>query len=55
MARGLSTTVIELSRRALRANMPNATEDEVMHRWVTLNYGEKLATQLREYRQTRAR
>jgi len=55
MARGLSATMIELSRRALRANMPSATEGEVMDRWVALNYGEQLARRLRAYLATQAR
>jgi hypothetical protein len=41
--RSLSSTVIELSRRALRESMPGADDDEVMLRWIALHYGEGLA------------
>ena len=41
--RSLSRTVIDLSRRALREQMPDASDDEVAIRWMTLAYGEDLA------------
>lgn len=39
----LTETVVALSRRALRDRMPGASEDEVLVRWVQLNYGASLA------------
>ncbi len=41
--RSLSTTVIELSRRALKARMPGASDTAVAIRWLELHYGEDLA------------
>ena len=49
MARSLSSTVIELSRRALRDSMKPASEAQMMNRWVALNYGEDLASRVRSY------
>lgn len=54
LARSLSSTVIDLSRRALRDAMTAATDAEVMDRWVALNYGEDLARRVRDYVRTRA-
>ncbi len=54
LARSLSSTVIGLSRRALRDRMPDATDAEVMDRWVGLNYGEDLAGRIRRYLLDRA-
>ncbi len=42
LALSLSQSVIDLSRRALREQMPGATEEEVRLRWVGLQYGEAL-------------
>jgi hypothetical protein len=44
----LSHDVIQLSRRALRERMPGASEEEVLLRWVALNYGEELARRIGE-------
>ena len=55
VARSLSSTVIELSRRALRDGMKSATDAEVMDRWVALNYGADLARRVRDYVSARAR
>ena len=44
----LSHTVIAASRRAVRDQMPNATEREVMLRWFRLTYGGELAERLAE-------
>lgn len=46
LARSLSRTVIELSRRELAAKMPSATPREVLVRWVELHYGAELAAGL---------
>lgn len=54
LARSLSATVIDLSRRALRDTMTAASEAEVMNRWLALNYGEDLARRVRDYVGTRA-
>jgi hypothetical protein len=55
LVRSLSSTVIELSRKALRDAMTAATDTEVMDRWVALNYGEDLARRLRDHIRARAR
>jgi hypothetical protein len=49
LALSLSRTVIDLSRRALRARMPGATEREVMLRWVEQNYGVEIGQRLRQH------
>ncbi len=49
LARSLSSTVIELSRQALRDSMKPASEAQMMDRWVVLNYGEDLAGRIRRY------
>jgi hypothetical protein len=46
-ARSMSQTVIELSRRALRRQMPEHSEQEMLLRFVELNYGAELARGLR--------
>lgn len=55
LARSLSSTVIGLSRRALRETMKTATDAEVLDRWLALNYGEDLARRVRDYLRLRAR
>lgn len=54
VARSLSGTVIDLSRRALRERMPEATEREVLLRWVALEYGSDLARRVTAYLDARA-
>ena len=49
LMRSLSSTVIGLSRRALREQMPCATERELAIRWVELNYGAELAARVSAY------
>ena len=49
MALSLSAQVIGLARRAIRASLPDATEEEVNLRFVELNYGEELASDLRRF------
>ena len=39
----LSCTVIELARRAIRRQMPGASEEESLLRFVSLHYGQQLA------------
>lgn len=55
LASSLSGTAIRLSREALRDSMPQATEAEVLDRWVRLTYGPELATRVREHLRTRGR
>jgi hypothetical protein len=47
LCRSLTETVVALSRRALREQLPDATEQEVLLRWVALQYGEALAQGVR--------
>lgn len=49
MALDLSAMVIELARRAIRRNMPGASEQEVGVRFVELHYGSDLAAELRRF------
>jgi hypothetical protein len=49
LARSLSRTVIDLSRRALRERMPGASERELLLRWVALEYGAELARRVDAY------
>lgn len=46
-ARSLSTTVIELSRRAIRLRHPDWSEREVLLEFVRLHYGRDLANRVR--------
>jgi hypothetical protein len=47
LCRSLTEMVVALSRRALRAQMPGASEQEILLRWVALQYGEPLAEGVR--------
>lgn len=49
LLRSLSSTVIELSRRELRARRPMASETELAVEWVKRNYGADLAARLHRY------
>ena len=49
LALSLSSTVIALSRQALRESMKPASEAQMMDRWVALNYGDDLAARVRHY------
>jgi hypothetical protein len=49
LARSLSRTVIDLSRRELATRMPGALPEEVRLRRVELNYGAELAARLRAF------
>jgi hypothetical protein len=55
LMRSLSETVIAASRRALRDTMPEATETEVLLRWVALNYGAELGERLASHLARRPR
>ena len=50
LAIGLSATVIELSRRALREAHPELPEAEIEVLWVGLHYGRELAEGIRAHR-----
>ena len=43
LTRSLSATAIDLSRRALRERMPDATAEEVLLRWLAQSYGGEIA------------
>ena len=49
LARSLSTTVIELSRRAISRRHPDASDREVLLMWVRIHYGPELAQRLQAY------
>jgi hypothetical protein len=49
LARSLSRTVIDLSRRELAARLPGATPRELELRWVETHYGPDLGTRLRAF------
>lgn len=53
LTRSMSRTVIDLSRAALREQMPWASEHEVLMRWVALQYGSDLCERVRRYVQAR--
>ena len=46
LAVALTSTTVELSRRALRRGAPGASEEDVGLRFVELNYGPELAAAL---------
>jgi hypothetical protein len=49
MARSMSSTAIEWSRRALRRLHPEMAEREVLLLWAEIHYGRALADQLRRH------
>jgi hypothetical protein len=49
LASSLSSTVIELSRDALRRAHPGLSESEIRLRWIGAHYGAVLERELREY------
>jgi hypothetical protein len=53
MANALTASVIELSRRSLRREYPEANETEILLRWVGLHYGPELERELRDELQRR--
>jgi hypothetical protein len=53
LAIGLTRTVIDLSRRALRSARPELPEAEIEALWVEIHYGREIAEGLREYRRRR--
>jgi hypothetical protein len=49
LARSLSRTVIDLSRREMANRMPGATAREIDLAWVEHNYGAELAGRVRAF------
>jgi len=49
LARSLSSTVIELSRQAIRARQPGLDDTGVLLRWAELHYGPELARKIRAH------
>ena len=49
LARSLSSTVIDLSRRELRRRSPSSSDSEIAVTWVEQNYGSDIAQRLRRY------
>ncbi|MFN7954090.1 MAG: hypothetical protein U0610_20360 [bacterium] len=47
LVRSLTASVVGQSRRALREQMPGASESDGMIRWVALHHGEALAEGVR--------
>lgn len=47
LARSMSNTVIQLSRRAIKERFPEMNEEEVGLYFVELNYGKELADRMR--------
>jgi hypothetical protein len=48
MASALTSSVIELSRKHLRRDHPEASEMEIRLKWVGLHYGPELERELRD-------
>jgi hypothetical protein len=55
LALSLSATVISLARRALRAQAPAASEQEIGLRFVELSYGRELAAEVAAFLATHRR
>jgi hypothetical protein len=49
LALSLSSTVIQLSRRELRARFPAASDEDLAVEWVARSYGTDLAERLRQF------
>lgn len=49
IARSLSSTVIRLSRRAIKRNQPGFSDREVKLEFISLHYGKSLAEQVNRY------
>ncbi|HEX5050740.1 MAG TPA: hypothetical protein VFZ65_03110 [Planctomycetota bacterium] len=47
MVRDLTSATIGWSRRAVRDAMPDASQQEVLLRWVAVTYGDDIADRLR--------
>ena len=54
IAFSLSKTVIRLAREAMRRQMPQSDDREIMLRFVAINYGAELAENLRAYLQRKS-
>jgi hypothetical protein len=51
--RSLSSSVIQLSRRAMRKRHPDWTERQVLIEWMAVHYGRDLAERVRRYMEER--
>ena len=51
--RRMTDFVVRLSRRAIARANPGLSPEEVDLRWVEINYGRRLAAELRAYRRRR--
>ena len=49
LMRSLTATLISLSRQGIAKSNPGMNAQEVDLRWAEINYGEKLATEVRDY------
>ena len=52
--REMTDFVVRLSRRAIARANPGFSQEEVNLRWVEINYGPQLASELRDYLRHRA-
>jgi hypothetical protein len=55
LLRSLTSTVIRLSREAIRAQAPGLTDEEVRLRWAEIHYGRDLADRVRRHLAERRR
>ncbi len=49
LMRSMTRTVIELSRAALREQLPSVSESDMLMHWVDLQYGRDLGQRVRSY------
>jgi hypothetical protein len=49
LMRSLTATLISLSRQGIAKSNPSMNAQEVDLRWAEINYGEKLAAEVRDY------
>jgi hypothetical protein len=55
LTRSISSTAIELSKRAVAERMPGASREEALVRWVALAYGREIAGRLQAFLESRRR
>ena len=53
LTRSISSTAIELAKRAVAETMPGATREEALLRWVAVAYGDELAGRLHAFLESR--
>jgi hypothetical protein len=49
LADALTTSAIELSRRALARRRPDASRQEILLEWIGLHYGAEIEKEVRDY------